>query len=97
MAGEMSKADLTKDGEWGLFVETAEILDVELHPFDVYQGPYLYYNGHKIWFSSAESQEWIHGVFDDTNDTFYPLPCNPYAFQNIDAEDLADFIKGVCK
>jgi len=95
MTGEMSRADLTEDGEWGLFVHTARLLKTELLPFDVYQGPYLYYNGHKLWFSNNQKTgEWDHGIWDDTDDTFHSLGRhNPWGFGNIIAAELARFIR----
>lgn len=95
MTGEMSKADLTEDGEWGLYVKTAKILDCEIKPFDVYQGPYLLYKHHKLWFSNSQTAEWDHGIYDDDTDKFHSLSSEfgDYGFQFITPEQLAEFIK----
>lgn len=53
MAGEMSRSDLTPDGDWGLFVRAAGMLEgAGIYPFDVYRGPYVRYAGHKFWFTN---------------------------------------------
>lgn len=93
MTGEMSRADLTEDGEWGLFAHTARLLKCDIHPFDVYQGPYLLYRGHKLWFSNTQEGEWEHCIYDDTAEQIFPLPNNPYGYQTITAKELAAFIR----
>ncbi len=58
--GEMSEADLTLDGEWGFWVQVAEALGGTVHPFDVYQGPYIRYNGQKFWLQGDQSGNYIY-------------------------------------
>lgn len=93
MAGEMSRSDLTPDGDWGLFVRAAGMLEgAEICPFDVYQGPYVRYAGHKFWFTdnNCEGDESEHGVWDETTETFTPLTLwNPWAFRRVTDRELA--------
>jgi hypothetical protein len=95
MTGEMSKADLTEDGEWGLFVRTAKLLKAEIRPWDKYMGPYLLYHGHQLWFSNGPAGEWDHGIYDDTTDEFFSVSeaYGGYGFQQMSPADLARFIR----
>ena len=95
MTGEMSRADLTEDGEFGLYVKTAAILGCEIKPFDKYQGPYLVYKNHKLWFTNSQTAEWDHGIYDEDNDKFISLSSEygDYGFQFVTPEGLAEFIK----
>lgn len=90
MTGEMSKFDLTVDGEWGLFVETANLIDgAELRPFDKYQGPYMLYNGHKLWFTEMEVLDdgsTVQGIYDERLDYFH---INSFTYDSVSPEDLA--------
>lgn len=90
MTGEMSKADLTVDGDWSLFVETADLIEgAELCPFDKYQGPYMLYNVHKLWFTEMEvlgSGAAIHGIYDERLDYFH---INAKRYEDISPGELA--------
>ena len=50
MTGEMSCADVTREAFPAHFA-IADALGGTVHPFDVYQGPYVLARGHRLWIS----------------------------------------------
>lgn len=48
MTGEMSRDDVTRDA-FPLHFAIADALGGTVHPFDVYQGPYVLAQGHRLW------------------------------------------------
>ena len=61
MTGEMSKADVTKEA-YPLHFAIARALKGTVHPFDMYQGPYVRTSYGQLWISEPETPEnWPDG------------------------------------
>jgi hypothetical protein len=72
MTGEMGKRDVTPDAFPLHFAIARALIGSSVHPFDVYQGPYILYrggnNGHnaKLWVSSDDGS--LAYVYNERND-----------------------------
>lgn len=86
MTGEMSKADVTREA-FPVHFAIADELGGSVHPFDVYQGPYIRARGHKLWLMDDEG---FCVIYDETTH-LQSVPC----FDGDAALIASDLIAGV--